>query len=114
MGAKIGTGKQPFPFIHENDLVRAFCWAVEEYNENNTFNLVAPEPTNNKTFTKALAAQLKRPAIFVIPVFLIKIVLGEAAVLLTESPEVSSEKIINAGFQFKYSNIYSALKEILG
>ena len=113
LGAKIGDGKQPFPFIHEEDLLRAFIWAVEDYQKDNTFNLVAPENINNKTFTKAFAKELNKPAFFSIPEFAIKLALGEAAVLLTQSPEVSSEKIQKAGFQFNYPDISSALKEIL-
>ena len=113
LGAKIGSGKQPFPFIHEEDLLRAFIWAVEDHENDNTFNLVAPENINNKEFTFAFAQSLNRPAFFTIPEFAIKLALGKAAVLLTQSPKVSSEKIQKAGFQFNYPNIASALKEIL-
>lgn len=113
LGAKIGSGKQPFPFIHEEDLLRAFIWAVEEHEKDNTFNLVAPESINNKEFTSAFAQNLNKPAFFTIPEIAIKLALGEAAVLLTQSPEVSSEKIQKAGFQFNYPNIASAFKEIL-
>lgn len=114
LGAKIGNGKQAFPFIHEKDLLRAFIWAVEDYHKDNTFNLVAPKSINNKEFTSAFAQNLNRPAFFTIPEFAIKLALGEAAVLLTQSPKVLSEKIQEAGFQFTYPDIHSALKEILG
>lgn len=113
LGATIGNGKQAFPFVHEKDLVRAFVWAVKDYNENNVFNLTAPENISNKTFTKALAKQLKRPAFLFIPKFILKLLLGEAAVLLTESSTVSSEKIQKAGFHFNYPSITSALTEII-
>lgn len=112
LGASIGSGKQAFPFIHEKDLVSAFVWAVKKYSKNNTFNLVAPERINNQVFTKELARQLNRPAFLFIPEFILKLVLGKASVLLTQSPEVSAEKIQNAGFSFEYPDIRSALKEI--
>src|SRR5690606_13730775 len=85
-GATISSGKQPFPFVHETDVIRAFIWAVENLDKNGTFNLVAPQNISNKDFTKALAMAVNRPAIFSIPNFVLKLVLGEAAVLLTESP----------------------------
>ncbi len=114
LGAKIGSGKQAFPFVHETDLVRAFVWAATEYSGSNaTFNLVAPQSIDNATFTRSFARQLHRPAFFSIPVFAIQLALGEAATLLTQSPAVSSEKIIDAGFQFKFSDIDSTLQEIL-
>lgn len=113
LGAKIGNGKQAFPFIHEMDLVRAFVWAATKYSASNTFNLVAPQSINNAAFTKSFARQLGRSAIFTIPAFALKLPLGEAASLLTQSPAVSSAKIIGAGFQFQFPDIRSALHEIL-
>lgn len=114
LGATIGNGNQPFPFIHEKDVARAFCWAVEEYTGNDIFNLTAPEKITNKTFTKELARQMHRPAILFIPGFVLKMLYGNAAVLLTESPEVSAQKITHAGFKFRYPDISAALKEING
>lgn len=113
MGATIDNGKQPFPFVHEKDVIRAFIWAVTDFDKSGTFNLVAPESIANKDFTKALAKKLKRPAIFSIPGFVLKIVLGEAAVLLTESPEVEPKNLREAGFRFEYPGIREALAEIL-
>jgi hypothetical protein len=113
LGATIGNGKQPFPFIHEKDVINAFIWAVEDFEKNGTFNLVAPNSITNREFTKALAKTLNRPAVFSIPGFVLKMILGEAAVLLTESPEVEPKIILEAGFEFRYPGIDSALKEIL-
>ena len=113
LGATIGNGKQPFPFVHEKDVIRAFVWAVNDFDKSETFNLVAPESITNKDFTKALAKALNRLAIFSIPGFVLKMVLGEVAVLLTESPSVEPKNLLEAGFEFRYSNINSALSEIL-
>ena len=113
LGATIGNGKQSFPFIHEKGVIRAFVWAVEVLDKNGTFNLVAPESVTNKDFIKAFAKALNRPAIFSIPEFVLKMVLGEAAVLLTESPKVEPKNLLDAGFEFIYPDINSALKEIL-
>lgn len=113
LGATIGNGKQPFPFIHEKDVVNAFVWAVEIFNKNEIFNLVAPQHISNRDFTKTLAKVLNRPAFFAIPEFVLKLVLGEAAVLLTQSPAVESKNLLQAGFEFQYSGIEKALREIL-
>jgi hypothetical protein len=113
LGATIGNGKQPFPFIHEKDVINAFIWAVDNLDKSGTFNLVAPNSITNREFTKAFAIALNRPAIFSIPGFVLKMILGEAAVLLTESPDVKPKHLLEAGFEFRYPDIYSALKEIL-
>lgn len=113
LGGKIGSGKQPFPFIHEKDLVNAFVWALDNSEISNTFNLVAPEQINNKQFTAEMGKQLQRPTFFTVPAFMLKLIFGKAAILLTESPQVSSNKISKAGFTFEYPSIKAALQEIL-
>lgn len=113
LGATIGNGKQAFPFVHEKDAVRAFVWAVENSKPGGTFNLVAPENISNKDFTKALAKNLKRPAILFIPKFVLKLALGEAAILLTEGAEVKPKHLLEAGFEFHYPTIAKALEEII-
>ena len=113
LGAKLGNGKQAFSFVHVNDVAKAFLWAVEDLKTNETLNLVAPENITNKDFTKALAKVLHRPALFSIPEFVIKTVLGEASCLLTESAEVEPQNLLEAGFEFQYPTIKSALEEIV-
>ena len=113
LGATVGNGKQPFPFIHEKDVIGAFVWAAEEFNKSETFNLVAPEKISNKKFTKELAKSLNRPAVLSIPAFIFKLMLGEASVLLLQSPEVIPENLIKEGFNFNFPSIESALEEII-
>ena len=113
LGATLGIGKQPFPFVHINDVARAFTWSVEDLNTNGVFNLVAPENISNKDFTKVLAKSLGRPAIFSIPEFVLKAVLGEASVLMIKGAQVEPKNLLNAGFDFQYPDINSALKEIV-
>lgn len=112
-GATISSGNQPFPFVHEKDVIRAFVWAVENLDKDGIFNLVAPQNISNKEFTKSLAKAINRPAIFSIPNFVLKLVLGEAAVLLTESPAVEPKKLMEEGFEFNFPKLDGALREIL-
>lgn len=112
-GASIGNGEQAFPFIHETDVANAFVWAVEEHNSNGVFNLTAPAPITNKEFTSTFAQTVKRPAFLKIPAFVIKLVLGETAVLLLEIPFATPTALQKAGFVFQYPTIESAFSEIL-
>ena len=82
LGGTIGYGKQPFPFIHEKDVINAFFWAVEDLKKDATFNLVAPESITNNDFIKTFAKKINRPAFVPVPEFAIKMILGEAASLL--------------------------------
>ncbi|WP_297087696.1 TIGR01777 family oxidoreductase [uncultured Draconibacterium sp.] len=113
LGAKVASGKQAFPFIHEQDVVNAFTCATEQNSINGIYNLTAPATITNKEFTQSLAEVLKRPAFFTLPAFVLKAALGEAALLLLESPSVSSEKLLQAGFKFTYPSIDKALQAII-
>ena len=113
LGGKIGSGKQAFPFIHEKDVINAFVWATETLEKSDTFNLAAPESISNKEFTNSFARQLNRPAFFTIPAFALKLIFGKAATLLTQSPEVSSDKLQKTGFHFEYPTIKATLQNII-
>ncbi len=113
IGGKIGNGKQPFPFVHETDMANAFLWATENNNITGIFNLVAPQQINNGGFTRVLAKKINRPAFIPVPPFALKLFFGKAAEMLTKSPAVVSDKILEAGFEFRYPTIEEALKEIL-
>lgn len=113
LGATIGNGKQFFPFVHETDVAKAFVWAVDQYSQNGIFNLTAPVLITNKQFTKSLAKNLNRNAFFAIPEFVIRLVLGEAAVLLTDIPGAVPSKLLKEGFEFQFPEIEKSLKNIL-
>ncbi len=113
LGATIGNGNQPFPFVHEKDVVNAFRWAVEKFKGNEVFNLVASEKITNRDFTKILAKTLHRPAFLCIPEIILKLIYGKAADMITKSPGTDSKKIVEAGFTFSYPTIESALSEII-
>lgn len=113
IGGKIGDGKQPFPFVHEDDVARAFAWGLENENAEGAYNLTAPDMINNKVFAKALADELNRPAFFTVPGFALKLAFGKASVLLTESPAVVPARLKQSDFKFQYPSIDKTLKEII-
>jgi len=113
LGATIGNGKQPFPFIHINDVVSAFASAVENTQFTGIYNLVAPESVTNKDFTKEFATQLNRPAYFRIPAPILKLAFGEAAVMLLCSPEVVPHRLLNMGFNFISPTLKETVKKVL-
>lgn len=113
MGGKIGNGEQPFPFVHETDVARAYAWGIEEYLQNGLFNLVAPDQISNREFTETFAQKLHRPAFFRVPGFGLKLLYGEAAETLTEGQTVIPLHLKKAGFTFLYPTIDKAMEEIV-
>ncbi|MDA3852887.1 MAG: TIGR01777 family oxidoreductase [Bacteroidales bacterium] len=113
LGAKLGSGTQAFPFIHERDLTRAFLAAAEGVLPASVYNLVAPENTNNKEFSLALAAQLGKKARLTVPAFVLRLQLGRASQLLLESPQASAAKISKTGFHFQFPSLKETLEDLM-
>lgn len=112
IGGPIGRGTQPFPWIHIDDLVDLFVFVLDQ-NLSGVFNAVAPKVVNMNEFSKSLGKVLNRPSIFKVPEFVLNLIMGEAAQAVTKGVDVSSDKIRNAGFKFKFANVESALTNLL-
>ncbi|MBK7093856.1 MAG: TIGR01777 family protein [Saprospiraceae bacterium] len=111
VGSPIGTGRQYMPWIEISDLARIFLFLIENNREREIYNAVAPEHIDNRQFTKSLAKAIKRPMIFPpVPGWLLRLIFGEMAVILTEGSRVSSAKLFNEGFRFRYDKIGEVFK----
>ncbi len=113
LGAALGSGKQYMSWIHVDDLCRIFSHLVES-NESGVFNGVAPQPVTNRALSKSIAKSLSRPFFLPnVPGFALKLLVGEMAVILLGGNKVSSKKIENSGFNFRFTSLDSALKDLL-
>ncbi|HTL83040.1 MAG TPA: TIGR01777 family oxidoreductase [Bacteroidia bacterium] len=114
IGSPLGSGKQWFPWIHIDDLCNAVLFSIENEKMNGAYNAVASQHVTNKEFMKALGRAAKRPVFFpAVPKFLLKLLLGEMAVIVLEGSRVSNEKLLKAGFEFKYDKIGKALTNLI-
>ena len=110
LGAALGSGKQWQSWIHITDLARLFLHVLEE-ELTGVYNAVAPNPETNQALSKQIAKTLNMPFFLPnVPRFVLKLVLGEMHILLFESQRVSSKKIEDTGFDFKYYNLKNALE----
>ena len=113
LGAALGTGKQIMPWIHIDDLARLYCAAIENDNFNGAYNAIAGN-VNNKDFSKTLSKCMKKP--FWLPNvhgFMLKLFLGEMAVILLEGSAASNQKLLQAGFQFQLTDLEEGLSELV-
>lgn len=111
-GGRLGSGQQTLPWIHIADEVGAIRFLLDEERAHGSYNLIAPEATSNADFTRALARQLKRPYWFHVPAFLMRLVLGEMGNMVLEGRPAQPKRLLEAGFEFKYPTLDSALKEL--
>lgn len=112
-GSALGTGKQWTPWLHLDDLVQMYIDALENVKMEGSYNACAPFPVTNIGLTKAIAKQLHRPFWPVkVPKAILKIILGERIDAVLMSNNCSAQKLLDAGFKFKFTRVDEALKEI--
>lgn len=112
VGGTIGNGKMMTSWIDIDDLVSIYEYIIEN-KITGTINATAPNPVTNYTFTKVLGAQLHRPTLFPLPEFVLKLIFGEGATVLTGSKEVYPKRLLESGFEFQYKDIDSSLAHLL-
>ena len=113
LGGPIGDGQQMMSWIHQKDWINAALFLLTNDTLSGPFNLVSPNPVNNKIFTKALAEAVHRPAIFRVPCCGLKLAMGEAAELLCQGQRVVPKNLLAAGFEFEFDFIDQALTDIV-
>lgn len=116
LGGKQGKGDQKVSWIHEIDFARAINFIIEKETLSGTFNITAPNPTNNKALMQSLRNVLKIPFGLNHPIWLLKIgakIIGTETELVLKSRNVIPLRLLNNGFKFKFSNIEDATKNLL-
>jgi uncharacterized protein (TIGR01777 family) len=111
-GGRIGSGRQWMSWIHAEDLAGIFRWTLTEP-VSGPVNGVAANPVTNAEFTKALGAALKRPTVFPVPAFGLKLMFGEMSEVLLGSQRVLPKAAESGGFRFKFSEVGAALADVL-
>lgn len=113
IGSSFGNGQQFQSWIHIYDLVNVFYFAITHKFEG-VYNAVSPYPVTNKELSKAIAKQLSKPFFMPnMPKIVMKLILGEMHEILFSSQNVSSRKLLDKGFQFKYASLDKALQNLL-
>lgn len=114
IGAVLGNGKQYLPWIHIDDLCDIYIKAIEDLKMEGTYNAVAPEHISYKAFIKESAILFKNPIFKIyVPSFIIRIILGKMSEILLNGSRVSCNKLVKAGYNFKFPSIQSALTDLL-
>ena len=113
LGAPLGSGKQYMSWIHITDLCGIFSFMIEN-TVADTINGVGPVSISNAEFTKQVAKQLKKPLWLPnVPKFALRLIVGEMADILVGGNRVSSKKIEESGFNFKFPALDQALQDLL-
>lgn len=112
LGGRLGSGRQPFSWVHIADLTAAIIRAVVDPGMRGIYNLTAPQPTTNAALTRTLASVLRRPAWLPVPAFALKLLFGEAASVLLGGQRVLPKRLLDSGFQFSFPDLQQALADL--
>jgi len=112
LGGKLSNGKQWWSWITLHDQIRAIAFLLES-KVSGPVNLTSPNPVTNSEFTAGLARAMHRPALFPVPAFALKIVLGGFSSEVLGSKKVMPQVLTEAGFTFDYPHISSALDKLV-
>ncbi|MCC6865672.1 MAG: TIGR01777 family oxidoreductase [Ignavibacteria bacterium] len=113
VGGSLGSGKQYVSWIHIDDLINIYLFAADNKKLNGIYNAAAPEPVTNNEFIRHAAKLLGRPAFLGTPPFMIKAIIGEMSTVILDGRRALPDKLIKAGYKFKFSNDVDAWKDIL-
>jgi uncharacterized protein (TIGR01777 family) len=112
VGGPIGSGRQYMPWIHIDDVVGIFLHVIDNANVSGPVNVSAPNPETMKEFSKHLGNAMGRPSIFPVPGFMVKIIAGEMAEVILSGRRAIPQKILEAGYKFKFEYALEAWKDI--
>jgi hypothetical protein len=102
-----------YPWIHIDDVCGIFINALENEKNSGAYNCTAPNPILIKDLMQGIVDSKKSHALLIpVPLFPLKLALGEMAEMLLSSQRCSDAKVLESGYHFQYKNATTALKAI--
>jgi hypothetical protein len=114
VGGPIAGGRQYMSWIHVDDEIGILLWALDNERVSGTINSTAPNPVTNREFSQAIGRALGRPASVPVPGFVLDLKFGgEFGKVLRGGQRVVPRRALDLGYEFRYSDIDAALKNLL-
>ncbi|MCC3703108.1 TIGR01777 family oxidoreductase [Rouxiella badensis] len=113
LGGPFGDGQQYMPWIHIDDMVNAILFLLNHETLNGAFNLVSPYPVRNDQFSALLGEILHRPSFMRVPASVVRLLMGESAILVLGGQRAIPQRLEDAGFEFRYTELKPALEDVL-
>ncbi len=113
LAGSLGSGKQYWPWITLDDVVRALVHLVDHREVVGPVNVVGPDPMRQKAVVDELGRQLGRPTVLPAPAFALRIALGEFSSEVLGSQRVVPTALQASGFEFVHGDLASAVTTIL-
>jgi uncharacterized protein (TIGR01777 family) len=109
-GGPIGSGRQWVPWIHRDDVVRAYLAALDDERYAGPINLVT-ESVRNAELSRAIGKALHRPSWLPVPAFALRVAVGEFADYLLQGRRVVPARLRELGFTWTRPVLETAVVE---
>ena len=114
MGARLGNGKQWFPWLHIDDAAGIIIKALNDKKMSGPYNCSAPGAVTNRDFTRAMGRNSGRPQpVPFVPVFMLRLLFGEFGPFLAGGQKILPKKLEQAKYKFIFPDIDSAIKDLI-
>jgi len=116
LGGPQGNGKQIFSWIHIADVFGIIRFVMEDPEIRGVYNCASPNPVTNKILMKTFREKTHTRIGLPSPAWLLKIgavIIRTETELILKSRWVIPEKLLRAGYIFKYPILDGALENIL-
>jgi len=114
LGARLGSGRQPAPWLHLDDAVGLLRFALHTPALRGAVNAVAPECPSQAGFAQALAAAHGRRVHLRMPAAPLRWLGGEMMSLLLEGQAVAPAAALRAGYRFAHPTLAAACRSLAG
>jgi uncharacterized protein len=111
IGGPVAGGRQYVPWVHLDDVVGGFLFALDNDALRGPVNLTAPEPVTNKELSRTLGRVLHRPAFAPVPALAVKTLYGEMASIVTTGARAVPARLLELGYEFRRPDLEEALRE---
>jgi uncharacterized protein (TIGR01777 family) len=109
VGGPIGSGKQPFPWVHRDDVAGVIQFALGNPAVAGPVNVVAPESVDMRGFCAALGVALSRPSWLPVPAIVLRAALGTMSDTILTGQKVVPAKLAALGYHFRHPALAPAL-----
>ncbi len=109
-----GDGSTFYSWIHIDDLCRIIIYLLENQSTNGVFNATVPVPVTIKRLVTAVKkAKASFGIVVPVPVFSLRLMLGEMAQMLVTSMRVIPKKLLDTDFEFRFTDPVEAIRDLL-
>lgn len=114
IGGPLAGGRQYMPWVHRDDEVALFLWALDDDRVTGSLNASSPNPVTNRQFSKTLGSVLRRPAVAPVPRAALVAMRGEELTdQILSSLRVVPRRALDLGFRFRFPELEPALRDLL-